>query len=168
MSEYTKQAETFAVKYNVTMTPIYKGHYARFFDHVTAVYSVTLERPGKKPYMFDFSTSINDSWEYRDINGRHEWKYTKGLPPKMDYKKFFANNCQTKQDVRQRKTPPTLYDVLACLTKYDPETFEIFCSDYGYDEDSRKALETFNLIDKEWHEVKRMFSDCLDELQEIV
>ena len=26
---------------------------------------------------------------------------------------------------------PDMYDVLACLTKYDPETFEFFCSNYG-------------------------------------
>jgi hypothetical protein len=34
---------------------------------------------------------------------------------------------------------PTAYDVLTCLTKYDPESFDNFCAEYGYDNDSRKV-----------------------------
>lgn len=40
---------------------------------------------------------------------------------------------------------PTAYDVLACISSdvHCPETFADFCADYGYDEDSRKAEQTF-------------------------
>ena len=62
---------------------------------------------------------------------------------------------------------PTAYDILACLTKYDPGTFEDFSSDYGYDEDSRKAESTYKAVCKEWRNVERVFGDCLDELREI-
>ena len=62
---------------------------------------------------------------------------------------------------------PEMYDILSCLQKYDPETFEFFCSNYGYDEDSRKAYKTYNAVCKEWAAVERLFSDCLEELQEI-
>ena len=37
---------------------------------------------------------------------------------------------------------------------------------YLYDT-HREAYDTFLAVDKEWHEVKRMFSDCLEELREI-
>lgn len=40
---------------------------------------------------------------------------------------------------------PSAYDVLACISGdvTCPETFADFCSGYGYDEDSRKAEQTF-------------------------
>jgi hypothetical protein len=64
--------------------------------------------------------------------------------------------------------PPTEYDVLTCLTKYDPETFENFCSEFGYDEDSRKAEKTYKAVVKEWEKVSRFFtSEELEILQEI-
>lgn len=62
---------------------------------------------------------------------------------------------------------PTAYDVLASITKYDPDTFESFCSEFGYDEDSRTAERTYKAVVKEWNAVERLFSDCLEELQEI-
>lgn len=62
---------------------------------------------------------------------------------------------------------PKLYDVLSCLTKYDPESFENFCSEFGCDQDSRKAERTYKAVCKEWKAVNRLFNDCLDELQEI-
>lgn len=42
-------------------------------------------------------------------------------------------------------TDPTPHSVLACVSSdiYCPETFEDFCAEYGYDEDSRKAEATF-------------------------
>ena len=42
---------------------------------------------------------------------------------------------------------PTAYDVLACIGS-DLRTFEEFCGEYGYDEDSRKALDTFKRVRK--------------------
>lgn len=40
---------------------------------------------------------------------------------------------------------PTAYDVLACISSDlgCPQGFEEFCSEYGYDEDSIKAMKTF-------------------------
>lgn len=63
---------------------------------------------------------------------------------------------------------PTAYDVLACLTKYDPGTFENFCSDYGYDTYSRKAEKTYKAVCKEYQNVCRLFSESeLEQLAEI-
>jgi hypothetical protein len=62
---------------------------------------------------------------------------------------------------------PTTYDVLSCITKSDPGSLEEFCGDLGYDTDSRKAMDIYIAVQKEWHDVERMFSDCLDELQGI-
>jgi hypothetical protein len=64
-------------------------------------------------------------------------------------------------------TAPTAYDVLTCLTKYDPGTFENFCGDFGYDEDSRRAEKVYKAVLKEWAGVERLFGDVIEELVEI-
>jgi hypothetical protein len=72
------------------------------------------------------------------------------------------------QSIAAGDTEPTMYDVLTCLTKYDPETFEDFCSEFGYDEDSRKAEKIYNAVVREYKNVERLFGDILDKLQENV
>jgi len=62
---------------------------------------------------------------------------------------------------------PTIYDVLSVITNRDPEDFETFCSDFGYDSDSRKAERVYKAVVKEWGNVNRLFGDILEELQEI-
>ncbi len=63
---------------------------------------------------------------------------------------------------------PSNYSILACLTKYNPGNFKDFCMDYGFDNDSIKALKSYKLVIKEWEDVARVFLNCLDELTEIV
>ena len=68
----------------------------------------------------------------------------------------------------QKRIDPTPYDLLACLTKNDPGSFEDFCSEYGYDTDSRSAMRTYNKVKRDWVKVENFFSqDELNELHEI-
>lgn len=67
------------------------------------------------------------------------------------------------QSLSEGSNEPTLYSVLACLTKYDPETFEDFCANYGYDNDSRKAEKIYKAVVKEWKNLNRLFTS--DELE---
>jgi len=63
---------------------------------------------------------------------------------------------------------PTSYDVLVCLQKYDVGTFEDFCSEFGYDNDSRKAFTTYGKVCEEWEKVNAFFSsEEIEELQNI-
>lgn len=67
------------------------------------------------------------------------------------------------------KKEPTMYDILACLTKYDPETFEDFCSSYGYDTDSRSAKKIYKAVVKEYDNMCKLFNDKeLEVLNEIM
>lgn len=69
------------------------------------------------------------------------------------------------QRLRAGSSEPTFYDVLVCLTKYDPETFEDFCANYDYDEDSRTAERIYKAVVKEWENMNRLFtSEELDLL----
>jgi len=72
------------------------------------------------------------------------------------------------QSIANNGIEPTPYDVLACLTKYEVGTFENFCSEFGYDEDSRKAFKTYKAVLKEYAGVQRIWDDNeIEELQEI-
>jgi len=71
------------------------------------------------------------------------------------------------QSIAAGNTPPTMYDVLTCLTKYNPETFEHFCREYGYNFDSINALKTYKAVKREFKGVNRLFADVLEQLQEI-
>ena len=65
---------------------------------------------------------------------------------------------QFGQSIQADAEEPTIYDVLTCLTKYDPGTFEDFCYEFGYDEDSRKAEKIYKAVCKEFEGMKRLFS----------
>jgi hypothetical protein len=71
------------------------------------------------------------------------------------------------QSIANVDKKPTAYDILACLTKYDPGTFENFCGDFGYDEDSRTAERIYKSVVREWKGVDRLFSDVMEQLAEI-
>lgn len=174
MSEYNKQAQDFAAKYHVTMTAEYLGHFARLGDHATANFNITLEREGKKPYTFQYSDSLQDSWQWGDKRNRPSYgepfKKKAGVPPQLRQEHWPAKGG--RQDIGHWVLypvipKPSLYDILTCLTKYDPGTFDDFCSESGYDADSRKALEIYFAVQKDWLECNNMFHDCLYELQEI-
>lgn len=63
---------------------------------------------------------------------------------------------------------PSAYDILTCLTKYNPYTFEDFCGDFGYDEDSRSAEQTYNYVKEEWKYISFLFdTEQLEQLREI-
>ena len=71
------------------------------------------------------------------------------------------------QSIANKGKKPSKYDILACLTKSDPGSFEDFCSGFGYDADSRNAYATYEAVCKEWEGVKDVFSGILEQLQEI-
>ena len=94
--------------------------------------------------------------ETRDIynitlkNDRHRYRFTFG------------------QSIASAGKHPTAYDVLACLQKYDPETFEDFCHSFGFDSDSRKAYKTYKAVMKEWKNIELLFTpEQIEQLQEI-
>jgi cytochrome c oxidase assembly protein Cox11 len=78
--------------------------------------------------------------------------------------KFTFKFGQSYNNSNYGKTPPTAYDVLSCLTKYDVGTFDDFCSDFGYDTDSRKAYKVYKAVLREWKNIKILFNSSQIEL----
>ena len=170
MENYTKQANDFLAKTNTTMTAQYLGHFPRFDEWPTSQWQVTFTRQGRKPFSLVFSQSLNESWTYQDANATNAWRKNNGLPPKLSQSNWPKTSEAYKvgpYTITPAKRPPSAYDVMACLTKYDPGTFNEFCDEYGYNNDSIKALDTYRAVQEEWSGVRRMFGGCLEELEEI-
>ena len=115
------------------------------------------ERNGVKLYVIreDYGYYFPDDDRQRSI---YEMKLTRNG---KSYKFTFG------QSIADTGKFPTYYDVLATLTKSDPYSFEDFCADYGYDEYSRKAYQTYKAVKKEYEAVERLFGDVMPELEEI-
>ena len=179
MNDYEKQAADFCEKHNAKIIPIYTGHRKYFPDDkaARACYSVTIEREGKAPYTFDFGQSLQKSYKATVGFPGEPGCYTVGTVPQwfsFSWLEEVGKEVRVKIGGEMRRAvlqyttiPPTAYDILACVTTNDPETFEDFCANYGYDEDSRKAEAIYFAVQKEWKNINRIFSDCMDELQEI-
>ena len=98
-----------------------------------------------------------DYRRYFPADREERWVYKCRLSRNRKYYTFHFG-----QSIAAGDKKPSLYDIFSCLTKYDPGTFENFCLEYGYNEDSRKAERTYNEVVKEWNAVERLFGDCLE------
>lgn len=153
------------------------------------IYNITLKR-GNRSFSFEFGQSNVNSQYYFDKTSKR--KYTEGKEyfesidsgkSKKHYKdmflKYISNSSMfinTINDIKALKrfgflkegTSPTEYDILACLTKYDPETFENFCDEFGYDTDSKSAEKTYNAVVNEYKNVAMLWNDSeIEQLAEI-
>jgi hypothetical protein len=69
---------------------------------------------------------------------------------------------------RKGKRTVSAYDVLACITKSEPGTFEEFCSEFGYSSDSMRAHDTWKAVRAEWRKVQGFFyPDEITAIQEV-
>ena len=144
-NKYDKQAEKFLKDTGTTFTVEFLKHGKYFPDDKEErdIYLITLDKKGRV-YSFRFGQSIVKS-------------ITKEYRAKVGHLKSHVN-----------KLIPTAYDVLTCLTKYDPGTFEEFCSSFGYDEDSRKAEKIYKAVVEEWKQMQILFSyEELETMQKI-
>lgn len=69
----------------------------------------------------------------------------------------FWNSLRDSEEGKE----PTAYDVLACLGSDTscPDTFEEFRREYGYDQDSRKALALFRRCDTFGRKLRAFFDN---------
>lgn len=91
------------------------------------------------------------------------------------YKTPFADltasqKTRAHKKLRKMKTEarPNAYDILAAVEKSDPGTFDDFCSEFGYNTDSRAAVRTYFAVQKEYADLARIFTaEQLEMLAEI-
>lgn len=168
MTEYIRQAENFLKKANAKMKIEFVGLAINRDWKETKprnLYNVTLIT-SRGSMNFDFWDSLHNM----EIRAMSLEEYAE-----KRYKTRF--NClspaeiikaQKELKVKKAEAVPSVYDVLACLTKYDPGTFENFCWEFGYDEDSRTAERIYFAVQKEYSQLVKLFSaEEMEELAEI-
>lgn len=165
---YLQKALDFLEETCTSLTVTFKDN-GFHFEGDTSVrdrYEVTLKR-GERSYTFMFGQSIMNSAYYKDkgfnrtftLNGKER---TGGF--RVTDIKYLKNYCE-----KVNGKAPDAYSILACLTLYNPGTLEDFCSEFGYDTDSKKATRIYERVREEWLNVCCLFSDKeLDYLREIV
>lgn len=167
--DYEKQAQDFLDSTATTFKAKY-SHTGFYFDgdtHKRDIYNITLTR-GERCFTFTFGNSLVNSGEYRVKYNIHP-HLRAGQPVSAKVYKQWRLQERGAFDKNPDYSTPTPYDVLACLTKYDPGTFEDFCSEFGYDVDSRKAEGTYKAVVDEYRNLKMLYSDAeLKRMGEIV
>lgn len=169
MENYNQLAEDFLSKTGVSIKIEFKKNDFHFSGDTDKrdIYSVTLLK-GARSFTFDFGQCITYSGEFivKDKNP----KITKIFSDKVSAMNYSIKVGNGSFGVIKNpyKKVPTAYDILSCLTKYDPDTFENFCSEFGYDTDSKKAEKTYNAVKDEYKNICTIFTDAeIEELQEI-
>lgn len=127
------------------------------------IYFVTIMRESRK-ISFEFGNSIYNSGFYVTI-GKNKYpierKYLE--KSKTEIERYIKNTIRfdyiSKLDSIHYPKAPNEYDILACLQKYDVGTFEDFCSEFGYDEDSITANKTYKEVCNEFKDVQTIWSD---------
>ena len=78
------------------------------------------------------------------------------------------------QSIASGNEVPSIYDVLFCLQKTDVGSYQDFCSEFGYDMYkisgagfNRVTLKLYKAVCKEFNAVDRLFSDVMNELENI-
>lgn len=167
-NEYTKQANEFLKKANATCKIEFVGLAVnKDWKEKTKrnLYEITLATP-KGSMTFDFWDSIRNTEISRMTLDEYAAKRWNCHPSNLKYNEKVIASKELK--AKKADAKPTAYDILACMTKYDPGTFEDFCYEFGYDEDSRTAERIYFAVQKEYTQLSRIFTpEQMEELQEI-
>lgn len=174
-TNYEKQASDFLEKTGCTMEIKFKENRRYFPNDKEArdVYDIKITR-GSRAWGFEFGNSIAYS-EFVAVYGKCRYKIPTELRTKTlaEIEGYVRMNLQSDfstvgLDKIIMPKPPTAYTVLSCLTKYDPGNFEDFCSEFGYDTDSKTAERVYDGVKDEWLNVCRIWNDQeIEELSEI-
>ena len=177
MSEYTEKADQFLAKSGIEFRAVLVGSDCPTFCEDAAAerdmdkvdtfprrthihgkhYRCTFSAKGRGHLSIDFWNSYADEEQnYYCSRGRNMPALT------ADYR------MAAKYKGKKPAGSPTAYDVLASVQKSDVGTFHDFCGGFGYDEDSRKAEQTYQAVCKEYQKTQKFFTSAeLEEMQDI-
>jgi len=170
-SEYHLAADLLAEKLNFQLLVEFLKHGKHFDDDKESrdIYKCTLSR-GTRKYTFNFGQSINASGEWDGHKHLCMNRYGKTKFTNSEALSSSKMNERTSGDIWKNKnfSKPRMYDILACLQKYDVGTFEDFCGEFGYNTDSRKAEKIYNAVCEEYKQIAMLFNDEEIELLQMI
>lgn len=170
ISTYEQSAIDFLANHEITFEAKFLRHGSMRWDkkgETRDIYSLILRRE-RHNISVEFGQSLAHSgeWLVKDKNPKfkksfHEKTVASAYASKYGINQF--NVCKNPE-----KKIPTAYSMLSVITKSDPGTFDDFCSEYGYDNDSISARDTWQAVREEWNDIRSFFSMAeIEELQEI-
>jgi hypothetical protein len=138
------------------ITVEYKGN-RKVFERKedSALYEVEIKR-GDKSINFEFNQSINYT-DYMPKN-TNDINYSGERFQGKFYNRGELARMIEKQQIKEYNS--FLYSILCCIKTdgYITDIFEDFCSDFGYNEDSRKDYELFLQCNKQAKKIRKIFS----------
>lgn len=146
VSSYEQQAIDFAAKYGLSMS----AKWVKFGRHFINdefnrnVWSVTLVRTLE---------SVGEVPLGRNYTTKHKSKV------KLSFTFNFGMGAVLQEN---KHKAPSLYDVLACLQKYDVGTLEDFCREFGYFKHERTSKRLYKAVCKEYASLCRLFPEDQD------
>lgn len=165
-SSYQKQANDFLESIGATFKATF-SHYGKYFQddkESRDVYNIVFERSGRFPLTLTFGQSIAHSGKFIVMDRGVNKFNTKEQAKKFMFQMHLTGQPEKNKDFAE----PSAYDILACITKNDPGTLEDFCSEFGYDPDSKKVEKIYLAVCDEWRKVISFFSPTeVEQLQNI-
>jgi hypothetical protein len=175
---YTQQAEAFLAKHGLTFKAELAADQAPpAWDMAKGFrYVGRSSRDNCGDYNGEVVLRCGDKWDITISRGTHrlQFPFWSSIADKARRLGLVRSNMMS---VAAEKLPrpdkdhkPTAYDVLACISNdaNTPADFEEFCSDFGYDTDSRKAEDTHRRCVTFALKLRQFFTATeFEELQEI-
>lgn len=129
----------------VEITVEYKGTDIHFTDdkEKRIILEIKVLR-GENGMFFTFGMSIHDT-ELFALSA-------KSAAQKLPFAEIYKKRYEIRDNL--------LYSILSCIASdyYCPETFEDFCTEFGYDTDSRRAEKTFHACLEQSRKLKTVFT----------
>lgn len=116
----------------------------------------------------NFLSKHNATMEIEEVDVRNRHFIYK-VTIERDDKSFTFEFTGSEYDYMHNEEA-NVYDVLACLQKYEVGTIDDFAEEYGYGIGEYRISEimsTYEAVNNEYENVYNLFSDCMDELREI-
>ena len=165
-SQYTEAVELVKESFNLEFKAEFleNGLHFQGDKETRDIYNITLKR-GQRKYTFKFGQSINNSGFYASY-GRQKYNIPREKIGLKNHELVTYVKRQFNHDFKNATNDkivypiaPNLYDVLTCLQKYEVGTFENFCDDFGYDNDSMTAKKTYKAVIKEYDKMCSLFNN---------
>lgn len=177
INDYQKQAIDFLEQTGTKFDVEFVKHGKHFIDDKEErdIYKITLKR-GNRSFSFDFGQSIVSSGQYKvakHLQNKLWCEQTTGGKISLsaeEYKKLrYIHDIKKSILLNPDFKAPDEYDILACLQKYDPGTFENFCGEFGYDgRKPKRLIRLYKAVLNEWYNVAMLWNDNeIELLQEI-
>lgn len=159
MDKYQEQANDFLKKTKTEIIIEFLKNDYHFLndEYKRDIYKCTIKR-GNRKFTLDFGQSVMKS-QYYQANEIEERTYTTNGKSRTGRYNIYSLSHLNKYCTLIGGTKPTNYDILSCITKYDPVSLEEFCHKYGYDSDSKTAEKIYDACVKEWDNVCTIWND---------